>query len=117
MEVFMIRWLISAVIVGTALGSAMPVLGSTCYEVINRGNVVIFRSAYTPVDLSQAGAPAREAMRNRGEHLVIFDADTCITVGLTTETGARKLTTDEIVAQWPKYGLDTLSNRWSAYSP
>ncbi len=74
--------LISALIAGAAVGAAaMPVFAITCYEVIDRNNVVILRGTRPPVDLSNAGAPAREAMRGRGELLVIFSSENCVLVG------------------------------------
>ena len=97
--------LFSALVIGAALGAAaMPVSAITCYEVIDRNNVVILRDTNTPVDLSNAGAPAREAMRSRGELLVIYDVETCRLVGRASSTGSRTLTTDEIVAGWRSFG-------------
>ena len=97
--------LFSAFVIGAALGTAaMPVSAITCYEVIDRNNVVILRDTSTPVDLSNAGAPAREAMRSRGESLVIYDAQTCMVAGRVSSTGGRTLTTDEIVAGWRSFG-------------
>ena len=61
------RWPFHALIVGAAFGSAMPAAATMCYEIIDRNNVVILRDTNSPVDLSNAGAPAREAMRSRGE--------------------------------------------------
>jgi len=97
--------LISAFIVGAAVGTAaMPVFAITCYEVINRNNVVIFRDLSSPVDLSERGARARDAIRNRGELLVIFETQTCVVIEQTSPTGSRTLTTDEIVAGWRSFG-------------
>ncbi len=93
--------LISALIAGAAMGAAaMPVFAITCYEVIDRNNVVILRGTSSPVDFSNAGAPAREAMRGRGELLVIFSSENCVLVGRATADGGRTLTVDEIVAGW-----------------
>ena len=99
------RRLISAFIVGAAASAAaLPALAGTCYEILDRNGVVALRDTVSPVDLSAAGAPAREAMRNRGELLVIFDTETCVLVGKATTTGSRTLTTDEIVAGWKSMG-------------
>jgi hypothetical protein len=106
--------LISAFIIGAALGTtAMPVLASTCYEVIDRDDVVIYRDRRPPVDLSNAGAPAREAMRNRGELLIILDVTTCAAIGRGVATGGRALTTDEIVAGWRSFAG---KGGWGTYS-
>jgi len=99
------RRLISAFVVGAAVGTAaMPVLASTCYEVIDRNDVVLSRDTSSPVDLSTAGAPAREAMRSRGELLVIYDTETCVLLGRPTPAGSKTLATDEIVAGWRSFG-------------
>jgi len=100
----MIRLLFQALIVSAALGTAMPVAAAMCYEIIDRNGVVVFRDTNSPVDLSAAGAPAREGMRSRGELLVIFDVDACVLIGRASPTGGRALTTDEIVAGWKSFG-------------
>lgn len=99
------RRLTSAFVAGAAaMTAALPVLAGTCYEVIDRNGAVMLRDTVAPVDLSAAGAPAREAMRSRGELLVIFDTETCMLIGKATATGSRTLTTDEIVAGWKSFG-------------
>jgi hypothetical protein len=108
----MFRWLFPALVMCTALGAAMPVLADTCYEVRDRNDVVILRGMQTPVDLSPAGAPAREAMRRRGELLIIYDADTCFLVRQDTGTSGRAFTAEEIVASWrSSYSAGNLE-RW-----
>lgn len=97
--------LFSAFVIGAALSAAaMPAFAMTCYEIIDRNGVVILRDTNSPVDLSNAGAPAREAMRSRGELLVIYDVQTCMVVGQGSLTGSRMLTTDEIVTGWRSFG-------------
>jgi hypothetical protein len=106
--------LFSAFIVGAGVGAAaMPVLASTCFEVIDRNDVVIFRDTRSPVDLSTAGAPPREEMRSRGEHLIIFDAKTCVVLGKPSRTGDGTLGADEIVAEWRAFGG---KSGWGTYS-
>jgi hypothetical protein len=106
--------LISAFIAGAALGTAaMPVLAITCYEVIDRNDVVILRDTHPPVDLSNAGTPSREAMRSRGELLVIFDVETCTVLGRVTPTGSRTLTADEIVSEYRAFAGPS---SWGTYS-
>ena len=103
-----------ACIVGAALGAtAAPVLAGTCYEVIDRNDVVIYRDRRPPVDLSIAGAPEREAMRNRGEFLMFFETETCVGLGRSAATGGRALTADEIVAAFRPFGGKT---GWGTYS-
>jgi hypothetical protein len=95
--------------------AAMPVVAITCYEVIDRNNMVILRGTRSPVDLSHAGAPSREAMRGRGELLVIFNTENCVLVGRATADGGKTLTTDEIVAGW-KPMLSERKSGWGTYS-
>jgi len=114
-EAFMNGRLMCAFIAGAALVAAMPVLAGACYEVIDPNGVVIVRDTSSPVDLSRAGAPAREAMRGRGELLVIFEAETCVRIGRATPDGSRTLTTDEIVAGWRPLPTEGKSG-WGTYS-
>ena len=116
--------LISALVAGTvAVAAAMPVLAITCYEVIDRNDVVVLRGTRSPVDLSNAGAPARDAMRRRGDLLVIFSTENCVLVGRATADGGRTLHTDEIVAGWKpmmgdgKSGWGTYSSRYGGLLP
>ena len=106
----MIRRLFLTLIAGAA---AMPVLAVTCYEVIDRTDNVIFRDSQSPVDLSAAGAPLRDAMYRRGEQLIIFDTNACAVIGQTTQTGIKKLTVDEIVAEWRVFSGPS---SWGTYS-
>jgi len=100
----MIRSLYQALIAGAALGLAIPALATPCYAIIDRNDVVVFRNTNTPVDLSNAGAPAREAMRSRGELLVFFDSENCVVIGRAASTGGRPATTEEIVSGWRSTG-------------
>ena len=116
--------LISALIAGTmAVAAAMPVLAITCYEIIDRNDVVVLRGTRSPVDLSNAGAPARDAMCRRGELLVIFITENCLLVGRATADGGMTLTADEIVAGWKpmlgdgKSGWGTYSSRYGGLLP
>ena len=97
--------LFPAFAIGAALcAAAMPAFAITCFQVIDRSDVVIFRGTSSPVDLSNAGVLAREAMRGRGEHLVIFDVETCWEVSRASPVGSRSRATDEIVAGWRSFG-------------
>jgi hypothetical protein len=103
--IHMSRRLFSAFVIGAALGAAATsAFAITCYEIIDRSDVVIFRDTNSPVDLSNAGAPARVAMRSRGELLVFYDVETCRVVRRASPTGSGTLTTDEIVAGWRSFG-------------
>jgi hypothetical protein len=45
--------------------------------VLDRSDNVVYRDVYPPVDLSDAGAPEREAMRRRGEFMMFMESDLC----------------------------------------
>jgi hypothetical protein len=108
------RWPFPALIVGAAVGcTALPAHAVICYEVIDRTDAVVFRDTRSPVDLSEAGARSRAAMRERGELLVIFDTQACIVAGRLTGSGARKLTVEEIVAEWRNNSGTASYGMWS----
>ncbi len=74
----------------------------TCYIVYDRNDNVVYRSTTPPVDLSDKGAPARDAMRRRGEYLMFGDFEQC--PGITFFTGAggsTGLSLDEVVMGMP----------------
>ena len=97
--------LIWACIIGATVGIiTMPATATTCYEVIDRNNVVTFRGLSSPVDLSDRGAAARDAMRNRGDLLVIYEAPSCIAIEVAGPTGTKTPTTEEIVSGWRSFG-------------
>jgi len=75
--------------------AADAVQASTCYLVINAKDTVIYRESTTPVDLSDQGAAARNAMRRRGEVLMIIDTEQCWPVAASA-TGQASV--EEIVA-------------------
>ena len=92
--------LFSAFLIGSALSAAaLPAFAITCYEIIDRNDEVIFRDTKSPVDLSNAGAPAREAMRSRGELLVIFDVKTC-RISPTGGRSAKAVSAARTVVRW-----------------
>jgi len=107
------RHTLAALFAGAVLGTAVTsALAESCYEVIDRTDAVIYRDTQSPVDLSDAGQRARDAMRARGEQLIFFDTDTCIVLGKTTPTGSRTLTVDEIVAEYKGFAG---RNAWNSY--
>ena len=79
-----------------------PAQASTCYFVFDRSDTVIYRDAAPPVDMSIRGAPARDAMRQRGEYLLFVDTDRCAPLAFITGPGTPgTLTVDQIVAGYP----------------
>jgi hypothetical protein len=81
-----------------AIASA-PVAAFNCYLLVDRNNEVIYQDALSPVDLSDDGTAAREAMRGRGEQLVVMETENCPAIdrGRVTSKGG-PATVEEIVA-------------------
>jgi hypothetical protein len=71
-----------------AAAAAIPgfAAGYTCYLVYDRNGNTIFQAMMPPVDMSDRGAAEREALRNRGELLLIIESERCPT--LTYAIGA-----------------------------
>jgi hypothetical protein len=76
-----------------------PAAGFNCYVIVDGSNEVVYQGALSPVDLSDEGAPARDALRARGQQLIAMDTDNCPAidrVNLATRGGPA--TVEEIVA-------------------
>ena len=71
------RILRSALALVAALAVAPAAHAFTCYVVIDRSDNTIYRDIVPPVDMSDAGRPAREAMRQRGEFMLFYEVDAC----------------------------------------
>ena len=71
----------------------------TCYLVYDASDNIVYRDSVTPVDLSDRGAAARDALRQRGELLMIIDTDRCPRIAVSFgATGAHAAPADEYVA-------------------
>jgi len=87
--------------------TAGPAGAMQCYTVLDRSDNVVYRGTIPPIDLSDRGIPEREAMRERGQHMIAMDADRCPGVEFFTGTaGSSTLSVDEIVG-----GIKTLQGR------
>ena len=69
----------------------------TCYVVLDAKDNVVYRNTSSPVDLSERGAASRDALRGKGELLMIIDVEQCSPL---SPPGARSgaASVDEIVA-------------------
>ncbi len=88
------------VLAATAFAFATaPAFAMSCYMIVDRNNNVVFQGTSSPVDLSDEGAPARDAMRSRGEQMIAMDTERCpsIDAGSGTAKGT-PATVEEIVA-------------------
>jgi hypothetical protein len=76
----------------------------TCHIVLDRADTVVYRDTVPPVDLSERGRAARAAMRQRGEFLLMIEADQCSRfVATTGAAGDGGATVEEIVAGLRSY--------------
>src|SRR5438552_11841829 len=74
-----------------ALACAAAAAGAmTCHIVLDRNDNVVYRDTSPPVDLSDRGSAERAALRQRGEFLLMIEADQCSRfVATTDKAGAR----------------------------
>jgi hypothetical protein len=95
--------LLSAAIVA-AFSCSATAYALTCHIVLDRADAVVYRDIVPPVDLSERGRAARTAMRQRGEFLLMIEADQCSRfVATTGAAGAGGATVEEIVAGLRSY--------------
>ena len=89
----------------TACAAALlsPSAGAfTCYMLYDRNDNLVYRDTISPVDMSEQGTAARESMRDRGDYLVVADADRCPQVTFVFgAAGSSALTVDSIVGGMP----------------
>ena len=83
-----------------ALGCFAAAAGATsCYIILDRSDNVVYRDTTPPVDLSDRGSGERAALRQRGDFLLMIDADQCARfVATTGRAGSSGASVDEIVA-------------------
>ena len=80
------------------LCASASVSAMNCYTVLDRNDNVVYRGTIPPVDLSERGAAEREAMRQRGQHMIAMDADRCPGIEyFTGSAGSSTLSVDQIV--------------------
>jgi hypothetical protein len=74
----------------------------TCYMLFDRFDNVVYRNTVSPIDLSDQGAAARAALRQRGEYLLVMDSDRCPPVTFVFgAAGSKTLSIDETVGGFP----------------
>ena len=92
-----------AAALGLVVGAAsLPAKAMVCNIVFDRNDQVIYRDTAPPLDLSDGGSRARAAMRQRGEYLMVIDADRCLKVAPAT-TGSATASVEDIVAGMRPY--------------
>jgi hypothetical protein len=60
---------------------APPARAYWCYLLLDAKNAVIYRDTLPPVDMSRRGKAAREALRDRGDLLLIMQTNDCAPEG------------------------------------
>jgi hypothetical protein len=73
----LLRSTLVAAVLATAAAMALPAHALTCYLVLDRNDNVVYQDIFPPVDLSEAGAAERKAMRARNEHMIAMETDRC----------------------------------------
>ena len=95
---------LSSLAIVAALSCSPTAYALTCHIVLDRADTVVYRDTVPPVDLSERGRAARAAMRQRGEFLLMIEADQCSRfVATTGAAGAGGATVEEIVAGLRSY--------------
>ena len=88
------------VVLAIVLGCALPAAAAPCYLILDSKDAVLYRDIVPPFDLSVAESPARAALRQRGQILLVAEFDNCRPVGyISTTTGGTSASVDEIVMQ------------------
>ncbi len=73
---------VSMAIAGAALAvTAGAADASTCYMILDAQETIVYRATMPPVDMSDRGAPARDALRQRGNYLLFMETDKCVPIG------------------------------------
>lgn len=76
----------------------------TCYVKYDRNDNIVYRDVRPPVDMSDNGAAARDAMRRRGEYLMFTETEDCPGVTFNYDAGVTgALSVDEIVSGYRTY--------------
>jgi hypothetical protein len=74
----------------------------TCYVVFDRYDNVAYRNTVSPIDMSEQGAAARAALRQRGEYLMVMESDRCVPVTFVFgAAGSKALSIDDVVGGFP----------------
>ena len=91
-----------ALLCAAALGLfAAPASAVVCYVVYDRAEAVVYQSIDTPVDLSDAGVAERNALRARGQQLLIMDVERCPLIVVVTTSATMPMHADDVVSNMP----------------
>ena len=88
-----------AIAAATLTATSAPAAAFNCYLIVDRTNEVVYQDRFAPVDLSDDGAPARDALRARGQQLIVMDTEYCPAIDRARVTGqGGPASVEEIVA-------------------
>lgn len=65
------------VAIAALVGAAAPAAAVNCYVIVDHANEVIYQDTKPPVDLSDDGTAARDALRAGGQQLITMDSERC----------------------------------------
>ena len=69
-------------VVGAVLAVAAGVAAaSTCYVILDAKETIVYRASTPPVDMSDRGTAARDALRQRGNYLLFMETERCVPIG------------------------------------
>ena len=92
-------WQMAAAAALATLASVQPASAITCYLILDRVDTVVYRDSSPPFDLADTNSPQRDALRQRGQHLLIAEFDNCRSVGYVKTASGGTVSVDEIVMQ------------------
>jgi hypothetical protein len=94
------RFVVAAhALAATIIAASAPAAATNCYVIVDRGNEVVYQDVTSPIDLSDEGSAARDALRRRGEQLVAMDTDRCPAIDRARLAGrSGPASVEEIVA-------------------
>ncbi|MEO6564406.1 MAG: hypothetical protein ABIO63_00075 [Casimicrobiaceae bacterium] len=91
---------VTMLVTAACLAFAGPAVAAPCYLIIDKNDVVIYRDLNPPIDLGPVRSPARTALRQRGQLLLVAEFEQCYPVGqISASTGQTTASVDEIVMQ------------------
>ena len=94
---------------------AVPASALVCYTLLDASDTVLYRGYEPPVDMSDAGAAAREELRQKKEFMMISDTDDCLLVASPSSAGKYgPATADEIVAEMRQFGSSKFASSGGA---
>jgi len=72
----------SIALAGAALAVAASAAdATTCYVILDAKETIVYRAPMPPVDMSDRGAAAREALRQEGNYLLFMETERCVPIG------------------------------------